>query len=164
MDASPKFLDALRVLVGHEVEFIVVGGVAAILEGAPISTFDLDIMHRREEANYSRLLEALTALDAVYLDPAGRTIRPDLGKLRSFRLHRLITSAGPLDLLTEIDPGWTYDDLAEQTVTYEVDGLSVRVVQLEIVIQSKRQAHRDKDKAALPVLQRALELKRQRDV
>jgi hypothetical protein len=32
-----------RVLVAHEVEFIVVGGVAAVLQGAPITTQDLDL-------------------------------------------------------------------------------------------------------------------------
>ncbi len=50
-----RYLDQLRVLVGHEVEFIVVGGVAAILEGAPISTFDLDIVYRRSDENNARL-------------------------------------------------------------------------------------------------------------
>jgi hypothetical protein len=44
MEAALRFLDILRVLSRHRVEFILVGGVAAILEGAPVSTFDLDIM------------------------------------------------------------------------------------------------------------------------
>ncbi len=44
MRVSPKFLDILGVLSRHDVEFIVVGGVAAVLEGAPVSTFDVGIM------------------------------------------------------------------------------------------------------------------------
>ena len=47
MPAAIRFLDLLRVLDRHKVDFIVVGGVAAILEGAPVATFDLDIMHSR---------------------------------------------------------------------------------------------------------------------
>jgi hypothetical protein len=38
-------------LVAHDVEFIVVGGVAAVLQGAPVVTFDLDILHRRTPEN-----------------------------------------------------------------------------------------------------------------
>jgi hypothetical protein len=46
MDAELRFLDILKALIRHGVEFILVGGVAAILEGAPVSTFDLDVMVR----------------------------------------------------------------------------------------------------------------------
>ena len=49
MDDELRFFDILNVLVRHEVEFIVVGGVAAILEGVPIATFDLDIVYRRTD-------------------------------------------------------------------------------------------------------------------
>lgn len=46
----PSFRAALDVLARHRVDFVVVGGVAAVLNGAPISTFDLDIVHARAEA------------------------------------------------------------------------------------------------------------------
>ena len=61
---APRFGDALATLARHGVEFVVVGGVAAVLNGAPISTFDLDIVHARSEENLDRLLAALTELDA----------------------------------------------------------------------------------------------------
>ncbi len=57
---APRFKDALDVLARHGVEFVVVGGVAAVLAGAPISTFDLDIVPARSPANLARLLSALT--------------------------------------------------------------------------------------------------------
>ena len=44
----------LRALVEAGVEFIVVGGVAAVLNGAPVSTFDLDVVHARDAANVAR--------------------------------------------------------------------------------------------------------------
>jgi len=71
----PKFKDALEVLARHHVDFIVVGGVAAVLGGAPISTFDLDIVHDRAPTNVARLLSALTDLDARYRDLTGRVLR-----------------------------------------------------------------------------------------
>lgn len=154
-----RFLDIIEVLGRHRVDFIVVGGVAAVLEGAPVSTFDLDILPRRTADNHRRLLAALTELDATYRDPAGRHIAPDLDKLTSFRLHRLSTTAGFLDLLTEIEPGLTFDDLIDETIRYEIADTTVRVLRLEVVIRSKECAGRDKDLASLPVLRRTLELK-----
>jgi hypothetical protein len=71
MDSAPKFLEILKVLSRHEVEFILVGGLAAIVQGAPIFTFDLDIVFLKTAENRQRLLPALLELDARYLDPAG---------------------------------------------------------------------------------------------
>ena len=159
MPAAIRFLDILRTLCRHEVEFVVVGGVAAILEGAPVSTFDLDIMHRRSEENHRRLLAALEELNARYGDPAGRTILPDLVKLETLRLHRLVTDSGPLDILTEIAPDLGYDDVTDDTVVYSPAGMEVRVLSLEAVILSKERANRDKDRAALPLLRRTLALR-----
>jgi hypothetical protein len=162
MPAAIRFLDILSTLCRHEVDYIVVGGVAAILEGAPVSTFDLDIMHRSTEENHGRLLAALDELNARYADPSGRTIRPDRVKLETFRLHCLITDFGPLDILTEIAPDLGYDDVAGDTVLYRPAGLEVRVLSLEAVIRSKERADRDKDRATLPLLRRTLALKRER--
>lgn len=159
MAAPIRFLDILRTLCGHEVDFVVVGGVAAILEGAPVATFDLDIVHRRSEVNHQRLLAALGELNARYADPAGRTILPDTLKLETLQLHRLITDSGPLDVLTEIAPGLGYDDVLDEAVVYDLAGLNVRVLSLEAVIRSKEHANRDKDRAALPLLRQTLSLK-----
>jgi len=42
---KPDFFAILEALAAHKVDFIVVGGVAAVLQGAPIATFDLDVVH-----------------------------------------------------------------------------------------------------------------------
>lgn len=55
-ERSPnRFLDQIKVLVRHEVDFIVVGGVAAVLAGAPIVTMGLDVAFDRSAENISRL-------------------------------------------------------------------------------------------------------------
>jgi hypothetical protein len=81
---------------------VVVGGVAAVLNGAPISTLDLDIVHARSEENLDRLLAALTELDARYRDLTGRVLRPERSALAGDGHHLLITSYGPLDVLGQI--------------------------------------------------------------
>ncbi|HEX2224016.1 MAG TPA: hypothetical protein VHN15_07405 [Thermoanaerobaculia bacterium] len=141
-------------------DFILVGGVAAILEGAPVSTFDLDVVFLPTEENRQRLLAALGDLNARYLDPAGRHIVPDAEKLASLRLHQLLTDHGPLDVLRTIGHGLGYSELVEHTREHRVEGLPVRTLSLEMIILSKEQAQRDKDRAALPVLRRTLELRK----
>jgi hypothetical protein len=55
----------LQMLATHRVDLLVVGGVAAVLQGAPVSTFDLDLVHSREASDVLRILGALHDLDAV---------------------------------------------------------------------------------------------------
>jgi hypothetical protein len=156
MAPAPRFLDILGVLSRHGVEFIVVGGVAAVLEGAPITTFDLDVVPDPAPDNRERLLAALRELNARYLDPAGRHILPDETRLATLRLHQLVTDAGPMDVLTTVGGGLAYADLLGKTLDYEVGGLRIRCLTLGAVIESKEQAGRDKDRAALPILRRTL--------
>ena len=59
MKPKPDFLAILQPLAKHQVDFIVVGEVGAVLQGAPISTFDLDVVHSRTSDNIDRLLVAL---------------------------------------------------------------------------------------------------------
>lgn len=156
---SVKFLGLLRVLLHHEVDFLVVGGVAAQLEGAPILTLDLDILYDKTPENLDRLLAAFQELKAHYRDPAGRHIEPDREKLATMRMHLLLTDLGALDALAAIGAGLTYQDLLARTITYDLAGARVRVLELAAVILTKEQANRDKDRAALPVLRQTLAMK-----
>lgn len=155
-----NFLRQLATLLGHEVEFIIVGGVAAVLEGAPVLTLDLDILYRQTPQNTTRLLGALEEMRAHYRDPAGRHVVPDATKLATFRINLFETDLGDLDVLGRIGQDQTYSDLLDRTNRFEVGGLSVRVLDLEAVIETKRHANRDKDHAMMPVLLRTLDMKR----
>ncbi|HBL29969.1 MAG TPA: hypothetical protein DD490_24280 [Acidobacteria bacterium] len=162
MDFAPKFVEILKVLAGHDVELIVVGGMAAIIEGAPVSTFDLDVVVLKTAENMRRLLPALEEMNARYADPAGRHIVPDADKLATLRIHRLVTSLGALDVMETIGHGLAYGDLLGDTRVSEVAGVRVRVLGLATVILSKEQANRDKDRATLHVLRRTLQIKQKR--
>jgi hypothetical protein len=82
-DPSTKLGDALTLLARHRVDLLVVGGVACVLQGAPIAAADLDIMPRQTPDNVERLWTALFALDAGYRDGLGkcsdRIAQPSLG-------------------------------------------------------------------------------------
>lgn len=163
MAGPPKLRELLAALAGYQVDFIVVGGVAAVLEGAGMMTDDLDVLVNTSETNLERLLAALDDLEAVYRDPAGRTLRPTADRLASFRLHLLDTRLGRLDLLRSLKPGErTYVDLLPRSRVYRIGSLEVPVLDLASVIESKEAAGRPKDRAALPLLRRTLEELRSR--
>src|SRR3954471_19930565 len=143
----PKFKEALEVLVHHHVDFVVVGGVAAVLGGAPISTFDLDIVHDRSPANVARLLSALADLDARYRDLTGRILRPEAHALEGEGHHLLLTRCGPLDVLGKIGVNRGYHELLAESVARSLGAFTIHVLGLEALIRAKTEANRDKDRA-----------------
>jgi len=149
----------LSVLAQHGVESIVVGGTAAVLNGAPISTFDLDLVYARTEENVERLFAALEELDALFRgDP--RRIAPDRSHLRTAGHKLLTTKHGPLDLLGSVEENTSYEDLLPDVVWFEVAGVAVRVVSLERLIAIKEKLTREKDRAVMPVLRATLDEQR----
>jgi hypothetical protein len=161
--APTRFAELLAALAERNVDFVLVGGGAAVLAGAWLATEDLDIVPDFAEANLERLLAALDDLAAVYLDPAGREIRPDLDKLRSFHLSLLRTRLGRLDVLREVGSGLDYAALAARAVDYDLGAVRVRAADLETLIAAKEVAGREKDRAHLPILREALRLARLKD-
>ena len=137
-------------------DFIVVGGVAAVLEGAPISTFDLDIVYSLDEANITDLLGVLDALDAVYVDPGGRRIRPTAERLRGGGHHLLRTKFGRLDVMGSVGDGLGYSDLVSKSRVRTIHGLEIHVLTLEALITTKESANRPKDRAVLDLLRETL--------
>jgi hypothetical protein len=134
--------------------------LGVFLQGAPISTFDLDLVHSRTRKNVDRLLVALELLDARYRTAGEREIKPARSHLSSPDHQLLMTRFGPLDLLGVIGKNWGYGELLGETVEMAVGaGLSVRVLDLATLIKIKEGLARDKDLAVLAVLRRTLEEK-----
>jgi len=155
---KPDFFDILETLAEYKVDFIVVGGVCAVLHGAPISTFDLDLVHSRSPENIACLLLALESLEAYYRGQGDRVLKPKDHHLSSPGHKLLMTRSGPLDLLGVIGTGLDYEELIGDTSELSLSkNLNVRILNLEALIRTKEETARDKDKAALPILRRTLE-------
>jgi hypothetical protein len=155
--AKLDYIAILRALTEHRVDFIIVGGVGAVLQGAPIMTFDLEIVHSTDEANIERLLTTLESLDARYRIRPERKLRPQASHLRSSGHQLLMTRHGPLDLLGAIGHGHAYAELIHQTVSLQVaDDLAVRVLELASLIAIKEETAAEKDEAVLPILRQTL--------
>jgi hypothetical protein len=151
-----QYRELLRALVSERVEFIVVGGVAAVLEGVPVSTFDLDIVYSLRETNLDRLARALDDLEAIYVDPGGRRIAPTTDRLRGGGHHLLRTRFGRLDVLGSVGEGMGFDDLLPDSRPRSIHGLIVSVLALEALIKTKEGANRPKDRAVLDLLRQTL--------
>lgn len=142
-------------LAAHEVRYVVIGGLGAVLHGSPIVTQDADICPAFDRENLDRLAAALRTLKArlrVAGVPEGIAFPYDGAFLSNVRLLNLSTPFGDLDLNYEPAGTTGYGDLQPNAVIYEIAGRKVAVASLDDIIRSKEAANRDKDRAALPAL------------
>ena len=144
-----------RVLAEHKVDYVLIGGLAAVLHGSTAMTNDADILPSDEALNVERLSKALVDLEArlrVDSDPAGIEFDPHPALIASMATLNMTTRCGDLDL-TFVPAGLAgYAAVLKKSETFELEGQLVRVASLEDIIRSKTAADRPKDHATLPIL------------
>lgn len=158
MNESPSLLSQpfpiTQTLVRHEVEFIIIGGVAAILLGSPLMTNDFDICYRRTKENSERLASALREIQARLrgVDPSLPFIL-DATTLRNGDTFTFDTIYGPFDCLGSPSGTGGYTDLAKSAVVMDLgEGLRSHVCSLDDLIRMKKAAGRAKDLIAIEQL------------
>lgn len=139
----------LRTLVDHEVDFCVIGAVAAWLQGNPSVTLGLDVMPRRDLDSAERLAAALNELNAL---PRGSETPGELEGIDflGWKTQSFDTDAGPLDVVPTAAAIGSFEEVA--TVELPLGEFAVRVLTIDDVIASKEKLGRPKDTAALPAL------------
>lgn len=130
-----------------------VGGLSAVLQGAPVVTLDLDVVHRRTPENLRRLRAALRSIEARYRhDPWG--LVPEEAHLLGPGHSLLQTTCGPLGA---IGAGRSCDDLLPDSEEVPAGpGLSTRILSLRRIVELKTVAGRPKGLAVLPTLRATL--------
>lgn len=152
-----KLVATLRHLCEAGVQFILVGGVAAVLQGAPIQTFDIDVVYSRDPENIHRLQAVLNSLDAIFRIQPERRLRPNETHLAAGGHLNLLTRFGPVDVLGSIGQQLAFEDLLPLSNQMDIGpGLRVRVLNLDVLIAIKEHLASDKDLAVLPVLRQTL--------
>lgn len=146
----------LEGLIEAGVEFILVGGLAAVVQGAPVTTMDVDIVHNQSSENIARLLAFLKSIDAFHRRPDDKMIRPKKGDISGMGHALFTTRLGPLDVLAVIEEGRAYKDILEHTVEIEFRGRTIRVLDLKTLVELKRTSKDLKDRQRLPVLKETL--------
>lgn len=146
-------LELLGALARHEVRFVVIGGVAATMQGSPSVTVDLDVCYERSPANLERLAAALRELRARLRDaPADLPFRLDAATLGNGDAFTFQTDRGPLDVLGTPAGTSGYADLVATAATVDLGGFAVLVCSLDDLIRMKEAAGRPKDRVELEIL------------
>ena len=158
-----RFRRLIEVLVDGNVDFVLVGGVAATVHGSARLTQDVDVVYSRDPANLSRLSAALKAHS-----PYPRGAPPNLPflfdeeTLRRGLNFTLTTDLGDLDLLGEITGGGGYEELAPHLISTQIYGFECKCLDLPVLIHVKRAAGRPKDLEAIAELEAILEEQQRR--
>lgn len=150
-------------LTARGVDFVVVGGYAAIAHGSAQLTNDLDICFAPDEQNLRALGEALIEL-AARLRGVEEDVPfvPDHRTLAGVQLLTLDTDDGPLDVLAAPDGAPTYATLRRRALRVDVAGVAVLVASLRDLMDMKRAVGRDKDRIAVEELEAIERLRRSR--
>ena len=145
----------LKTLARHDVRYILIGALAARLQGFPRLSADADITPDRSRDNLVHLAAALRELGArVYTEsvPEGLPFDASAEMLGRAELWNLVTSAGRLDVAFRPSGTEGYEDLARGAVRFEVFGVDLLAASLADIIRSKEAADRPQDRQDVLVL------------
>lgn len=152
MDAAPLLRLAARLLAKHKLDAVLIGNAAAALNGAPVTTIDLDFMIRATPTNTRKVKRLAEDLGAELVQPF----------YPASKLWRLTRARDQLqfDFMTQVSGIRSFEGLRSRSTTVEFGGNPLRVAALEDVIRSKEAANRLEDRAVLPILRQVV---RERD-
>ena len=148
MDAQPVLSLLARVLQQSGLEAILIGNAAAALQGAPVTTVDLDFLFRKTPKNVARLKAVAKALGAVVL-------RPYYPASDLFRLVR-DDDGLQVDFMGTIHGVRSFESLRSRAQRLDFAGFAMLVADLADVVRSKRAAGRPRDRAVLEILEKTL--------
>jgi hypothetical protein len=140
---TQREINFLKILIDHEVDFIIIGLSAAALQGAPVVTQDIDIWFK--DLNSPNFKKALKEAKVTYIPPIG--LNPPMFAGESTDLIDIVLSVTGLE---------KFDEEIKHTFEIELTNFKIKVLSLEKIIQSKKVLGRAKDKLVLPVLEEVL--------
>jgi hypothetical protein len=155
-------LDAATIvaaLARHRVSYVLIGGLAAIAQGSPFPTVDIDVTPAKDAENLSRLSDALRELDAKVRAEGvkeGLPFSHDATSLAAVGVWNLRTPHGDLDISFVPTGTRGYDDLVQDARATDLHGVAVVVASLADIVRSKQAANRPKDQRVLPTLREIL--------
>jgi predicted nucleotidyltransferase len=155
--------ELLARLTARGVDFVVIGGIAAILHGSAQATFDLDISYATDAGNLEQLGDVLVELEARLKGVADEVpFVPDAQTLRRVDVLTMVTPLGELDVLARPAGGRGYEVLRRNANRFDVGGFAVLVASIDDLIEMKLAAGRQKDLAAVEELEAIKRLRAQR--
>lgn len=153
---EPDLSAIIEGLIEADIKFILVGGLATVVQGAPVTTMDVDIVHLQTSSNISKLYNFLKSVKAIYRRPDDKIIEPQEQDLSEMGHALLSTKLGPLDVLAFIEKNQIYEDLIKDSIEIEFRGKIVHVLDIAKIIELKETSNNPKDLQRLPLLRETL--------
>jgi hypothetical protein len=145
-------------LVRAKVDFILIGGMAAILHGSARVTLDVDFVYSRMREDIERIAAALAPHGPHLWDaPPGLPFAWDVRTISSGLNFTLTTKLGDVDLFGEVAGGDTYQDLLAHSFDVDAFGVRFKCLDLSTLIRIKEATGRPKDREAVAELRILLE-------
>jgi hypothetical protein len=154
-ERRPEPLDAQRIfeeLARHEVDYVLVGGLAAQTHGNTRMTNDVDVVPAPDPQNLDRLAGALNALDARVLNPGYEDLEIDATMLPRATIWQLATPYGDIDVLHDAPGAAPYPELRERALLISLDEARVAVAGRDDLIRMKLARDRPIDRADVAAL------------
>ncbi len=154
MNAEPLLNIIARTFAEHRLEVVMIGNAAAAIQGAPVTTLDIDFMFRKTPVNMNKLKAVAKDLSATILKP----YYPVSDLFRLVNDDRGIQ----LDFMSRLHGVRSFEGLRSRATSVLFGERAIKVAALEDIIKSKRATGRDRDLAVLPILEKTLHEKENR--
>jgi hypothetical protein len=142
----------IEALARYDVDYILIGGAASTLHGAPTVTTDIDVVPARDPANLQRLIECLTSLDARRVTEGTEHAEPPSVDRLRYRIEQFDSPSGGIDVIFEAKRIGGYERLSSAAETLNVAGVTLRLAALDDLIMRKQWSDREKDRVHLRAL------------
>ena len=146
------------------VDFVIVGAFAGVVHGCTYVTQDIDLCCDFSPANLLAIQKAISDLHPVHrMTPHRKKLELTETTCRQFKNLYLDTDIGQLDCLNFIDGLGDYQKVKQASELIEVEGMQLRVLGLESLIEAKKAMNRPRDKEAIMQLETIKKLKSQKN-
>jgi hypothetical protein len=140
----------LQRLAHAGVDFVIVGGYAGVVHGCTYVTQDVDIACDFSPANLLALQRAVSDLHPVHrMTPGRKPLELTPENAGEFKNLYLDTDLGHLDCLSEVQGIGPYEHVKHASQLIEIEGMPLRVLALDALIQAKEAMHRPRDREAI---------------
>jgi len=152
MDAKNILVEIAEAFAHAKLEAVMIGNAAAAIQGAPVTTMDIDFCIRETDETVSKLNSVAKQLDAKLIN-YGTFFQIQAPEKELY-----------LDFICNVLGVKSFDALMKRSNKVSFDGCyNLNVAPLEDIIKSKKLAGQDKDLAVLPILERTLKVKNEKD-